>query len=363
MEKKTALYEEHLAAKGKLVPFAGYLLPIEYESGVLAEHAAVRAACGLFDVSHMGEILISGKGALDALNNLMTNEFSSLAIGRCRYSLMCNEQGGTVDDVIVSRLDEEAYLVVVNAANKDKDFAWMREHLGKEAGIEDQSEAFGQLALQGPRAAEVLAQLTEPDGLPARSFSFQNQVDVAGVECLVSRSGYTGEDGFELYCAAEKSVQLWNAILLAAQAFGGLPCGLGARDTLRFEAGLPLYGHELDERTTPLEAGLAFAVKLDKPFFIGKEALEKDAGPRMRIGLEVTGRGIVRDKAPLFSQGRLIGKSASGMYCPTLRKACASALVAKESVALGEEVICEVRGRDVAARVVNLPFYRSTQRS
>ena len=358
MEKKTALYEEHVAAGGKMVPFAGYLLPVEYAAGLVKEHTAVRSTCGLFDVSHMGEVFFSGEGAVETLNALMTNEISTMPVGGCRYSPMCNAQGGTVDDVIVYRLGEESFLVVVNAANREKDVAWMKANRGEATHVEDRSDAYGQLALHGPLAAEVLAKLADPAGLPARSYTFTDQVDVDGVSCLVSRTGYTGEDGFELYFAAEKAPLLWNALLAAGEPQGILPCGLGARDTLRFEASMPLYGHEMDETITPLEAGLGFAVKMGKASFIGKEALEGEPPARTRVGLEVTGRGIIREHAPVTFEGRVIGATTSGTYCPTLSKACAMALVEAGSVALGDEVSAEVRGREVAARVVKMPFYQ-----
>lgn len=363
MDKKTALFDSHVAAGGKMVTFAGYSLPVEYEpTGLMQEHRRVRSACGLFDVSHMGEILFSGPGALATLNQLMTNDFSTMTIGQCRYTLLCYEDGGIVDDLIIYRLGEESFLAVVNASNKDKDFAWMKERIGKDTVIEDLSDTYAQLALQGPKAATILARLTDASNIPEKYYSFVMDKDVAGVACLISRTGYTGEDGFELYCSPDDAVKLWDALIQAGEADGLIPCGLGARDTLRLEAGMPLYGHEMDESISPFEVGLGFAVKMDKPSFVGKEALaEKGAPSRTRIGLEVVGRGIVREQAPLFFEGEQIGLSTSGTFCPSLDKACAMALVDTDKVSLDDEIEAEVRGRKIPARVVKLPFYRREQ--
>ena len=363
MEKKTPLYDLHVEAGGKIVPFAGYLLPVEYRTGLMKEHEAVRNACGLFDVSHMGEILFSGKEALNTLNYLMTNDFSTLDIGRCRYSALCNSEGGMVDDLIVYRLGEEKFLAVVNAANKDKDFAWMTEHNNNNStSIDDLSAQYAQLALQGPRATEVLAQLSDTISIPKRYYSFNEHVMVAGISCLVSYTGYTGEHGFELYFSADRAPEMWNALLLAGKDYGLIPCGLGARDTLRFEAGMPLYGHEMDESITPLEAGIGFAVKLAKADFIGKQALEGKGEPaRMRVGLEVSGRGIIREHAPVFFNKKQIGETTSGTYCPTLSKACAMALVESGILSVGDTVEAEVRGRIIEAQVVDMPFYKRGQ--
>lgn len=359
MEKKTPLYDLHVSAGGKIVPFAGYLLPVEYSTGLMREHEAVRTTCGLFDVSHMGEISFTGKDALETLNYLMTNDFSNLAVGRCRYTALCYEEGGMVDDLIVYRRGEEEFLAVVNAANKDRDFAWMREHSTSAVTIEDHSDSYAQLALQGPCASDILAHLVDAIDLPEKHYSFNENIEVAGVPCLISRTGYTGEDGFELYFSADKAADVWNALLVAGKPHGLIPCGLGARDTLRFEAGMPLYGHEMSETIDPEEAGIGFAVKLNKPRFIGKDVLvQKDKPARTRIGLEVSGRGIIREHAPLFFEGKQIGSTTSGTYCPTLSKACAMALVTSGTVSQGDRVEAEVRGRMIEARVVALPFYK-----
>ena len=359
MERKTALYDLHLACGGKMVPFAGYLLPVQYATGIIAEHMAVRQKCGLFDVSHMGEVLCQGPAALENLNHLLTNDFTSLADGRVRYSPMCNGQGGVVDDLLVYRVKEGCYLLVVNAANKDKDFQWMQTHQLPGAQFTDLSDTVSQLALQGPLAGEILAKLASPADIPGKYYSFVPRGTVAGVPCLISKTGYTGEDGYELYCAWEDGPRLWEALMEAGRDLGLTPCGLGARDTLRLEAAMPLYGHEMDDTITPLQAGLDFAVKLQKPEFIGRQALVDQGQPAtVRVGLRVTGRGIIREHEPVFAGGRQIGHTTSGTHCPYLGYPIAMALVEKEYSQPGQAVEAEVRGRRVAAEVVPLPFYK-----
>ena len=358
MEQKTPLYDRHVALGGKIVPFAGYLLPVQYPTGVIREHMAVREAAGLFDVSHMGEVLYRGPDALKNLQRLLTNDFSTLAIGRVRYSPMCNPQGGVIDDLIVYRLGEDRYGVVVNAANRHKDVEWMRQCLFGEVTFEDQSDRLAELALQGPRAEAILEALCDRP-LPKAYYSFVPEVRVAGICCLVSRTGYTGEDGFELYCPSEDAPALWDALLSAGAAQGLLPCGLGARDTLRLEASMPLYGHEMDEETTPFEAALGWAVKMQKDDFIGKQALLGHEMPaRRRYGLEITGRGIAREHCDVYWEGERIGTTTSGTHCPYLSKAVAMALL--EGAHLGEDAALEVdvRGRRIPARLTPLPFYR-----
>lgn len=356
MESKTPLYDAHVAQDGKMVPFAGYILPVEYKAtGLMKEHEAVRTACGMFDVSHMGEVTFEGEGALAAVNHLLTNDYTTLAVGRCRYGTLCQDDGGMLDDVIVYRLGEEKFLVVVNAANRHKDVAWMREHLIDGCTMEDISDGIAQIAVQGPASPDVMSAAGASE-LPEKYYSFVKGVDIAGVTCLVSRTGYTGEDGFEVYCAANAARMVWDALLAA----GAVPCGLGARDTLRLEAAMPLYGHEMDETVTPLETGLDFGVKLGKDDFIGKDALIAKGDPaRERIGLHAVGRGIVREHCDIFNAaGDLIGHSTSGTYCPHLKGAYAMALVNAGSAKVGDTVEADVRGRRVACEVVPLPFYR-----
>lgn len=357
MEKKTPLYERHVACGGRMVPFAGYLLPVQY-SGVVPEHRAVRSAAGLFDVSHMGEFLVTGKSALAALNGMLSNDFSNMAVGKVRYSLLCNHEGGIVDDLVVYKLAEERYLLVVNAANREKDFAWMARHLPEGALIEDVSERWALLALQGPAATAILEKLAREEDIPTGYYTFREGVQVAGVRCLVSRMGYTGEEGYELYCAPADAETLWDALLSA----GGediLPCGLGARDTLRLEASMPLYGHELTEETTPFEAELGFAVKMDKGDFIGREALLASGEPqKVRVGIAVTGRGIVREHCALFADGRQVGETTSGTHLPWLDGAYAMGYLESGLAAPDTPLQVEVRGRMLDAEVVALPFYK-----
>ena len=350
--RKTPLYDRHTAAGGKIVPFAGWLLPVQY-SGVIAEHRAVRSACGLFDVSHMGELVLRGADALANVNNLMTNDFSGMADGQARYSPMCYEDGGVVDDLIVYRCSDTTYLIVVNAANRDKDAGWIRAHLTGDCNLEDISDQVAQLALQGPEAESILRTLT--GDIPEKNYTAVLHGTVDGRPCLVSRTGYTGEDGFELYCAPGDAPALWDALIAA----GAVPCGLGARDTLRLEAAMPLYGHELSPEINPYEAGLGIFVKLDKDGFIGKAALEQ-ARPvnRRRVGLKMTGRGIAREECPVYDGERQIGVVTSGTHCPWLGCAVAMALVDAGYKEPGTALQVDVRGRRVEAEVVKTPFYK-----
>lgn len=359
MELKTPLYEIHVASGGKIVPFAGYLLPVQYGSGVIAEHMAVRQACGLFDVSHMGEITCIGSDALKNLNHLLTNDFTSMKDGQARYSPMCNETGGVVDDLIVYKIREDHYFIVVNASNKDKDFSWMKAHESGDAVFMDISETVGQIALQGPRAHEILKKLASEEEIPVKYYSAVFDGHVAGISCIISKTGYTGEDGYELYMAAADAPAMWEALMEAGKDEGLIPCGLGARDTLRLEAAMPLYGHEMDDDISPLEAGLGFAVKMGKEEFIGKEGLEqRGESTRKRIGLKVTGRGIIREHEPVFVGERQIGHTTSGTHCPFLGYPVAMALVDADCTEIGTAVEAEVRGRRIPAEVVALPFYK-----
>lgn len=356
MERKTPLYDCHVAAGGKIVPFAGWLLPVQY-SGVVAEHMAVRTACGLFDVSHMGELVLRGKDALANLNRLLTNDYTDLQTGHARYSLMCYESGGVVDDLIVYKCSDEAYLIVVNAANCEKDAQWISEHLSGECAMENISDSVAQVALQGPKAEAVLSKLSKT--IPAGNYTFIAQGEVDGIQALVSRTGYTGEDGFELYCAPKDAVKLWNALLEAGKENGLIPCGLGARDTLRLEAGMPLYGHEMTDDITPKQTGLGIFVKMDKADFIGKKAMEEMGTPSVkRCGLKMIGRGIARENCPVYAGDRLIGHTTSGTHCPYLGGAYAMAIVEKEPAPLGAQVEVEIRGKRVAAEVVKSQFYK-----
>ena len=359
MDRKTPLYDSHVALGGKMVPFAGYILPVQYPAGVIAELMAVRTACGLFDVSHMGEVLFTGPDALNNIQNLVTNDMGNMVIGQVRYSPMCNEQGGVVDDLIVYRMGEERYMMVVNASNREKDVAFMRQHLFGDVRMEDVSDETAQVALQGPKAAEILARLTKEEDIPKKYYSFVEKGTVGGISCIISRTGYTGESGFELYCGNGDATRLWQLLLDTGKDLGLVPCGLGARDTLRLEAAMPLYGHEMNDEITPLETGLGMFVKMGKPDFIGKAALVDKGEPQIaRVGLQMTGRGIAREHCVVYVGDRQVGQTTSGTFCPYLNQAVAMALVDKEIAALDTQVEVDVRGRRIAAKVVPLPFYK-----
>jgi aminomethyltransferase len=361
MELKTSLYETHLKNHGKIVPFAGYLLPVQYEQGVIAEHMAVRTKCGLFDVSHMGEVKCTGPDALMNLNRLLTNDFTTMYDGQARYSPMCNEEGGVVDDMIIYKVKDHDYLIVVNAANKNKDFEWMKVHQTGDVVFEDISDRIGQIALQGPWALDILSKLVNPVVIPTKYYSCTFDVMVAGVKCIISRTGYTGEDGFEFYMEEQDAPKLWEILMEAGKEFGLIPCGLGARDTLRLEAAMPLYGHEMDDTITPMEAGLEHFVKMPKEDFIGKKALlQKGEATRKRVGLKVTGRGIIREHEQVFSGDTLIGNTTSGTFCPYLGYPAGMALLNTEFTKIGTVVEVDVRGKRVPAEVVALPFYKKS---
>jgi len=355
MEKKTPLYQKHLDSEGRIVPFAGYLLPVQYPTGVIAEHMAVREKAGIFDVSHMGEAIIEGPDALKNLNYILTNSFDSMALGACRYSLMLYENGGQVDDLIVYRMGEAKFFLVLNASNTEKDIAWLREHLTGEATLTDLSDCTAQIALQGPLSKEIITKFCDVAELPTKYYSFTEKMKVAGVDCLVSRTGYTGEFGYELYMAPADAGTVWDALLGA----GALPAGLGCRDTLRLEAAMPLYGHELGEDISPLAAGLGFAIKMEKDDFIGKATLLASEEPKqVRVGLKVTGRGVIREHETILRDGKEIGTTTSGTHCPYLGVGCAMAYIDKEHSAVGTPVEVLVRGRAITAEVVALPFYK-----
>ena len=372
MEKKTPLYECHVQAGGKMVPFAGYLLPVQYETGVIAEHMAVRTSAGLFDVSHMGEVILKGKDARNNVQRLVTNDCSQMYDGQVKYSPMCNDYGGVVDDLLVYRKKEDEYLIVINAANRLKDVEWMRGHLVGEVEFQDSSDEVAQLALQGPKSKEILCKIAEEVKLPKKYYSFTEHVMVAGISCLVSKTGYTGEDGYELYCSNEAAPKLWDAIVVAGNDTGTkdvgdgknhvIPCGLGARDTLRLEAAMPLYGHEMDDSISPLETGLGFAVKLEKEDFIGKAGIISRGTPRMaRVGLTITGRGIAREACPVYIGEKFLGTTTSGTHCPYLGHPVAMAIVPVEHSEVGTLVEVEVRGRRITAEIISLPFYSRTK--
>ena len=356
--KKTPLYDEHVKCGGKMVEFGGYILPVQYQTGVIKEHMAVRTACGLFDVSHMGEVLVQGPDAVANLNHLLTNDYTVMKDGKARYSPMCYENGGTVDDLIVYKVHDNDYFVVVNAANKDKDFAWMTEHRFGDVVMKDVSAEYGQIALQGPKAEKILRKLAKEEDIPKGYYSAVFDGKVGDIPCIISRTGYTGEDGFEFYMAAADAPAMWNLLLENGKEESLIPCGLGARDTLRLEASMPLYGHELSEEISPVAAGLGHFVKTDKEEFIGKDAIIAAGTPaRKRVGLKVTGKGIIREHQEVMIGDRLVGMTTSGTHCPYIGYPVAMAMLDADIPAEGAQVEAVVRGRRVAAETVKLPFY------
>ena len=346
-----------------MVEFAGWEMPVHYQ-GVIDEHLAVRSRAGLFDVSHMGEIEVRGAGATEFCQSITANDISRMGIFHAQYNLLLNEHGGVIDDVIVYRLACDEYLICVNASNSDKDFAAIETRAAGQVEVANVGSEYAQLALQGPRAVKILGPLTAAALSELKGFAFQF-ADVAGVRCLVARTGYTGEDGFELYCRRAQAEPLWFALLEGGAAEGLVPAGLGARDTLRLEMGFPLYGHELDETTTPLEAGLAWVVKFSKGDFLGRSVLlqQKERGlERKLVGLEMLAPGIARSGYPLFKGGVGIGRVTSGTKSPSLGKAIALGYVAAAGAVLGNVVDVEIRGRKIPAKIVSLPFYRRKAR-
>ncbi|WP_251551357.1 glycine cleavage system aminomethyltransferase GcvT [Neobacillus muris] len=360
--KRTPLFEVYCEYGGKTIDFGGWELPVQFSS-IKEEHEAVRMRAGLFDVSHMGEVEVKGVDSLKYLQKMMTNDIAKLANGSAQYTVMCNENGGTVDDLLVYKLEDDHYLLVVNASNIEKDYKWLEEHLEGDVSIDILSETTAQLALQGPLAQQVLQKLVRSIDLEQMgSFKFQQQADLNGITALISRTGYTGEDGFELYCHAKDAVALWRLILAAGKEEGVIPCGLGARDTLRFEANLALYGQELSPEISPLEAGIGFAVKLSKAAdFIGKPALlkQKEQGlARKIVGVEMIDRGIPRHGYPVYKGGQKIGEVTTGTQSPSLKRNIGLALISTEFSELDTEVEIEIRGKRLKAKVVSTPFYK-----
>ncbi len=357
--ERTPLADLHREAGARMVPFAGWEMPVQYR-GVIDEHRAVRERAGLFDVSHMGEIRVRGPRAEAALQRLTPNDVAKLTPGRAHYSGLLTERGTYVDDLLVYRLASDDFLLVVNAANRSGDLAWVQDRIGGEVEVVDESDRWALLALQGPRAAEILAPLTDVDLGSLRYYGFARGA-VDGLSGIVSRTGYTGEDGFELYLPSEAAAPVWRRLLETGADHGLEPAGLGARDTLRLEAGMALYGHEIDDTTTPWEAGLGWVVKLDSGDFVGREALarQKEKGPeRKLVGFEVVGRGIARDGHGVLVGGEEAGRVTSGTWSPTLEKALGMAYLPVATSETGREIELEVRGRRLPGVVADLPFYR-----
>ena len=357
---RTALYDEHLRLGAKMTLFADWEMPLYY-SGIVREVEAVRSSAGIFDLSHMGEFIVSGPMALDLIQLVTTNDASRLEIGGAQYTLMCNENDGVVDDLIVYRLDSDLYLVVVNASNTASDFEWIQGHNEMGADCQDQSNKIGLVAVQGPATLELLKPVVNLDLSSVRRFTIQ-EGRVGDVEAWVARTGYTGEDGFEIYCSSSDCPAVWRLMMRQGEILGAQPAGLGARDILRIEAGYPLYGNELTAETTPVETRLMWAVKLDKGDFIGRQAIldVKEHGPdRLLTGLTAVDRCIPRHEQAVTADGVTIGKVTSGTFSPTLGKGIAMAYVEPDYAVEGAELNVQIRDKPCPFHVVRLPFYRS----
>lgn len=362
--KRTPLYDEHKALGAKLVPFAGWEMPVQY-SGLIPEHQAVRTGAGIFDVSHMGELLVEGKGAFDLLQRLTCNDVATLYPGRAQYSALTNDKGGIVDDIIIYKYTDERYFICVNASNADRDFAWISKHGEAERAkgavtIGNESARYGQIALQGPKAVELVRQI---DGAaPIAELKYYHFTDAAlwGIPVIAARTGYTGEDGFEFFVEAARTPELWRGFM----EIGAVPCGLGARDTLRLEACYPLHGHELGEEITAIESGLGWIVKPEKGPFIGSEILaneQRSGAARALAGFFLDDAGIAREGTPIEDpEGKVVGVVTSGTKTPTLNRSLGLALVEKRCSKSGTELRFDVRGRKLKGTVVKRPFYKNT---
>src|SRR5262245_35721950 len=359
MGRRTVLFDAHREIGARIVEFAGWDMPLAY-SGSLDEHRAVRTRCGLFDVSHMGEIELRGVGAAAFCQELTVNDVRRLDDGDGQYSVLCNEHGGVLDDLVVFRLSADRFLLVVNAGNTEADLAWITRRAPASASVHDRTAELALLALQGPEAERVLRTLTPLDLTELRPFTLR-EAPLVGVPALVSRTGYTGEDGFELFVPVGEARTVWDAVLAAVRRHDGLPCGLGARDTLRLEAGLPLCGTDMDEDTTPLEAGIGWVVKLSKPSFIGHDALARQAATgiaRRLVGLELDEPGVPRHGHAVWRDTARVGTVTSGTRSPTLGTFIGMAYVDAQTARSGVAVAGEIRDRRVRAHVVDRPFYR-----
>jgi aminomethyltransferase len=361
--KRTPLFGAHQRLGAKLIDFGGWLMPVNYAPGIIEEHKATRSSVGVFDVCHMGEIHFRGPRAGGAVQRLVTNDVGALVDGRAMYAVACNHEGGIVDDLIVYRVASDHFLIVVNASNISKDLGHFVENVGSMCSIDDASDATGLIAFQGPRAAAALAELTQADLASLGSFCFVRDQHVAGCSAWIARTGYTGEDGFELFCAAQDAPALWDALVVAADKVGGKPVGLGARDTLRLEAKLSLYGNDLSDDTTPLEAGLGWVVKLDRVDFIGKDALlrQRAAGvQRKLVGFEMRDRGIARHGYAILdaASGERLGEVTSGTVGPWVGKNIGMGYVPSRYAEPGTRLTIDCRGKPAQAEVVKGPFYR-----
>lgn len=362
--KKTALNEIHRKFGGRMIDFGGWDMPVQYPAGTIEEHLAVRTAAGIFDVSHMGEVEVRGGGALALVQHVTSNDAAKLVDGQAHYSGLLTEKGTFVDDILVHRMAADHFLLCVNASNTEKDFAWIQKHAaGFDCTVENTSPNYTQLAIQGPKAIGIMQTLADAD-LSALKYYWFTRGHIDGVPAIIARTGYTGEDGVEIYFAPEKSEQVWNAIMAAGKDAGLLPCGLAARNTLRLEAKMALYGNDIDDTVTPYEADLAWIVKLSKGDFIGRAALlaQKEAGPaRKLVGFEVLDKGIARDHCPVFINGHEAGIVTSGSPAPFLKKNIGLALLPSDQTAEGTHFEIDVRGRRLAAAVVPTPFYKRSK--
>lgn len=363
MANRTPLYDWHVARGARLVDFAGWDMPIQYGT-ITDEHCAVRTGAGWFDISHMGRLRFDGPGAPHLLQRLLTNNVATMRPGQARYGLVCDDAGGILDDVLVYRFDG-FWLMVVNASNREKILSWVERHRDANTEVTDRTRDWAMIAVQGPRAFAVVTALWPSAGDLKYYFAACNDCGRhgGGTPLVISRTGYTGEDGFELIVSAAEAVQTVDRLVPAAQKQGTelAPCGLGARDTLRLEAAMPLYGHELDEATDPFQAGLGWAVKMEKGDFIGRDALARrrqDPSLRRRVGLELAGKRIAREGAAVLQSGREVGRVTSGTFSPTLQKPIAMAYVEPQAAAVGTQCQADVRGKAEPARVVPMPFYR-----
>jgi len=358
MARRTPLYDAHRKLGAKMVEFAGWDMPVQYSS-LISEHEAVRTAAGMFDVSHMGEVEFTGAGALEAANRLITNDLARIADGQAAYAGLLNDRGGFVDDVVAYRFSPERIFICINASNRDKDFQWMKARAQGVAPVH-RSDDFAQLAVQGPKAPGIIQKLTMVDLSKIGTYRF-TEGEVASIRCIISRTGYTGEDGFELYTAPESAEKLWFALLEAGDKDGLKPAGLGARDSLRTEMKYALYGNDIDDDHTPLEAGLGWIVKMDKAEFVGKPALEKQKAegvPRKLVGFELTDAGVPRHGYPILQDGQKVGEVTSGTMGPSVKKPIGIGYVPPALAAEGSTFQVEIRGRPAGARVVKTPFYK-----
>lgn len=356
--KKTPLNDYYKESGAKLVDFGGWELPVQFSS-IKEEHNSVREDVGMFEVSHMGQIKVSGDGALNLLNYALTNDASKMRDGKAQYTFLCNEEGGVIDDLVFYKLDEDEYVLVVNAGNTDRDFEWLSSIGGFDAKIENVSDAYGLLAIQGPNARDMVQSVVEEDISDMKMFTFKQNVDIEGCNVMLSQTGYTGEDGFEIYCNSADTLKLWKLF----KDKGAVECGLGARDTLRLEAGLPLHGQDLTVDITPIEGKMGFAVKPDKGDFIGVGTLKdqkENGAPRRLSGFELTGKGIARTDYEVFdNDGNKVGYVTSGTQSPATKRSIGFALVDTEFFEMDKEFIIKIRNKDVPAKFVKTPFHKN----